>query len=433
MPTNSTIIKKCLESIEKELGWGDSKKWKSSDFELLSEKILNKTGVNLSQSTLKRLWGKVKYDSEPQPSTLNALANFLGFKNFREFEKSQLAIEKEAIPNPAIKLKKTPRRKIFLKSVFWLLGAGSLIFILRISFFSTKTLIEESPSLSKLNSELFSFSVRSVSDEVPNTVIFDFNVSEANSDSLFIQQSWDETKRIPIKKSQSQATCIYYLPGFYNAKLVVDGQIAQEQDLLISSKGWLPLVVKEPVPVYFTKEEALSNGSFGLKESNLFKKNIQLQPDLPIVGYYLVQNFPGLDPDNFSLETSFKNTFSTGSGACQFSQVMIMNENSAISIPFSIPGCSSELNAFIAGRMVNGKENDLSKLGVDFSNWVNLKIQISGKTIQIFSNNLLAIESEIQEEIGRVIGIAFHFEGLGEIDFVKISNQNGNSILEENF
>lgn len=431
MPTNPIQIKKCLASIEKELGWGDSDQWKSSDFELLSEKILNKTGVNLSQSTLKRLWGKVKYESEPQPSTLNALAQYLGFKNFREFEKLLSEKEKAGEPETEVKTRNTTVQKTVKKAIFWLLGVGGLTFIFL--FLTGKASMEIGPTISKHDPSSFSFTVKSVSDKVPNTVIFDFDVSNANSDTLFIQQSWDKTKRIAINKSQNQATCVYYLPGFFRAKLIVDDQIVQEKDLLISSKGWLPLLIKEPIPVYFTKEEALSNGSFGLKESDLLAKNIPLQPDLPIVGYYLVQNFSNLDPENFFLETNFRNTFSSGSGACQFSQVMVMFEKSAISIPFSASGCSSELNVFMGGNMIKGKEKDLSKLGVDFTNWVNLKIKVKGRNVQLYTDDQLALDSEVQDQLGEVIGLAFHFEGVGEVDFVKIENGNGKLILDEKF
>jgi hypothetical protein len=95
MQYDETLFTECRKLIEAKLGWGDSKSWTNADFEALSEKILSQTGVNLSTSTLKRLWGKVKYDSVPQLATLNALARFAGYENFREFE---LAHKKDKIP-----------------------------------------------------------------------------------------------------------------------------------------------------------------------------------------------------------------------------------------------------------------------------------------------------------------------------------------------
>ena len=95
MQYDERLFAECRKQVEAKLGWGDSKGWTNADFETLSEKILQETGVNLSTSTLKRLWGKVKYDSVPQVATLNALARFAGYENFREFE---IAHKKNTIP-----------------------------------------------------------------------------------------------------------------------------------------------------------------------------------------------------------------------------------------------------------------------------------------------------------------------------------------------
>src|SRR6185436_20572241 len=79
------MIGRCLAAIEKKLGWGDPANWSKGDFEKLSEIIQEKTGVTLSLTTLKRIWGKVKYDNNPTVTTLNTLAQFLGHENWRCF------------------------------------------------------------------------------------------------------------------------------------------------------------------------------------------------------------------------------------------------------------------------------------------------------------------------------------------------------------
>ena len=42
----------------------------------------------ISSNTLKRVWGRIKYDSKPSETTLNTLAQFQGFGDFREFKNS---------------------------------------------------------------------------------------------------------------------------------------------------------------------------------------------------------------------------------------------------------------------------------------------------------------------------------------------------------
>ena len=85
MNTAEFLIQKPIKLYESNTGWGDSGDWTNQDFVILSQKIQERTGVALSHVTLKRVWGKVKYDSLPNTHTLDTLVQFLGYENWREF------------------------------------------------------------------------------------------------------------------------------------------------------------------------------------------------------------------------------------------------------------------------------------------------------------------------------------------------------------
>jgi hypothetical protein len=85
MNTGEFLIEKTIKLFECETGWGDSLEWTNQDFVVLSEKIQERTGEALSYVTLKRVWGKVKYDSIPTTHTRDTLVRFLGFENWRDF------------------------------------------------------------------------------------------------------------------------------------------------------------------------------------------------------------------------------------------------------------------------------------------------------------------------------------------------------------
>jgi hypothetical protein len=86
MNADAFLIEKTIELFESNTGWGDSDEWTNQDFVMLSEKIQERTGVALSHVTLKRVWGKVKYDSLPNTHTLDTLVQFLGYENWRDFK-----------------------------------------------------------------------------------------------------------------------------------------------------------------------------------------------------------------------------------------------------------------------------------------------------------------------------------------------------------
>ena len=79
------LIRQVKHLYEEKTGWGDSDLWNNQDFLELSQMIFDRTGVALSHVTLKRIWGKVRYESLPRTGTLNAIVQFLGYWNWREF------------------------------------------------------------------------------------------------------------------------------------------------------------------------------------------------------------------------------------------------------------------------------------------------------------------------------------------------------------
>src|SRR5580693_4657623 len=138
MNTFEFLIEKTIKLYESNNGWGDSDEWTNQDFVILSEKILERTGVALSHVTLKRVWGKVKYDSLPNTHTLDTLVQFLGYENWRDF-KSQNGNGKaakdnvaEIIANGHHPIVKAPpvKKKIALKSIVVVAAAAALIILI---------------------------------------------------------------------------------------------------------------------------------------------------------------------------------------------------------------------------------------------------------------------------------------------------------------
>lgn len=56
-----------------------------TEFNELSRLIQQKTGRSLSLSSIKRIWGYVKYEGFPSVTTLNILAQYNEFKDWESF------------------------------------------------------------------------------------------------------------------------------------------------------------------------------------------------------------------------------------------------------------------------------------------------------------------------------------------------------------
>ena len=423
----------CKQLIEEKLGWGGSSKWTNQDFDLLSEKIYEVTGVALSQTTLKRIWGKVKYDSAPTVTTLNTLAKFLGFENWREFRQKQSLAAETAVAHETVKeLKTVPANTKSRKSFLFpaLVFGLTLMSILSWNFFTSRTIAKkkDGPAVP------YQFSSKKmVLRGVPNSVVFEYDASASTTDSIFIQQSWDNRLRARVPKDQHLHTSIYYYPGFFRAKLMTGDKIVKEHDIFIQTDGWLPLIEQSPVPVYFKKEEAVANGKLTLSLAKMKSQNVPLEPSVPYVYYANVRDFGDLSSDNFIFETSVRNDFREGSGVCQKSEIRLLTEGSMVSIPLSAKGCISENNLFCLGQYIKGNENDLSGFGVDFNHFVKVRLEVLNGKAGFFVDDKMVYHLDSVMSRSKIKGIIFRFQGTGSVDWVKLSKGDGKIVYEDEF
>ncbi|MEQ8810452.1 MAG: hypothetical protein RIE59_15375, partial [Imperialibacter sp.] len=285
MESDDINIKECLFEIERQLNWGPGEAWTTNDFKALSEKIHAATGTNLSVATLKRLWGTIDYQSKPTATTLNALAQYLGHENWKAYQyASSLPKERIQKKHASAKAKKDRPAGIILSLLVILsLGAWLLFYVSNRDQEKTKPMP---------NTSLFSFSSKqAVSEGVPNSVIFNYDaISASATDTIYIQQSWDKRLRQQVSYDKKVHTSIYYYPGYFQAKLVVNDSIVKQHPVYITSVGWLPLVEQEKVPVYFTVEDVIKgNGALSLPLEKLTSNNIHLQPETPWTSYFYVK------------------------------------------------------------------------------------------------------------------------------------------------
>ena len=460
MPTDEILIRQVKKLFEEKTGWGDSEKWSNQDFLQLSELIRERTGVTISHVTLKRIWGKVKYDSLPNTHTLNTLVQFLGYENWRDFSVRKGAADTNHTPSitnhdpsdphqtspslpdaaysqvSAIKLqppggndpnpeKEDPEttREGRMRTIIWM--SLPLAVILLILLF----LHGQQPAP---QAQDYAFSSKKVvSTGVPNSVIFDYEASRAPDDSVVIQQSWDTTRRVKVPKNARQYTSVYYYPDFYHATLQVHNKVVKSQNLLIKSNGWLPLIVQSPVPVYFPKEEAISGGKMSLTLDQIRQKNIPLQPEPPTVMFSNVNDFGEIYSDHFTFETSLKNDYAEGSSVCQLTHVYILCEGTAIWVPLVAKGCVSTVDLFFTYFYTSGTREDLSNFGVDFKDYVKLRIDSDSGRAKIFINDKLAYTVPRHIIRSKIIGFDFAFQGTGSVDYVTLTN--GKVSYKENF
>ncbi|MCL4640355.1 MULTISPECIES: hypothetical protein [Olivibacter] len=410
----------CLRLIEKKVGWGDGSHWSNADFEKLSNLIYEKTNVLLSASTLKRVWGRVRYDGKPAISTLDALVNFIDYENWRAFVVQYDEQTKQETPTSPPKERNASkfRTRLIFSSLMVLVG----LFVI-FSFLNRK---EEKAKTSHftLSEKDFSFSSKPLTRSIPNSVIFTYDASKAIVDSVFIQQTWDANRRVQVPKDGNTHTAVYYEPGYYTAKLSIGGQVVKEHPLLVATDGWLATIDRKPIPIYLKKEWYLNKNQLSIPARIVEQSKISLLPNPPVVKFFNVGNFEPTSVSDFSFEVQVKNAFNDGSSACQFSHILLITDAMPIAIPLSIKGCVSDLNLMTVDSVISGKYTDLSKFGADLSNWVKVACRSDGKVLQFHVNNEKAFEAPLISKNAKIVGMAYTFMGTGSVKGIKLSNSS---------
>lgn len=421
-PVEKEFIQHCLVQIEEKLAWGSSVEWSNYDFEKLSEEIESKTQVVLSLTTLKRIWGKVKYENAPSLTTLNTLAKYIGYEDWRNF-KIHMRSKQEAdsgiaavLHRPAMEVRervigreiKTNKKFIPLYVFLGLFGIISLYALTSIHVNKESGRIPD-PSL-------FSFEANKILTRgLPNSVVFHYDASRAVSDSIYISQTWDIRRKVLVDKTKHHHSAIYYYPGYFRAKLIIDSFVVRTHDIQIATDGWLGLAENGNNPIYFNKTDFEKPGLVEIDESTLNKYNLDLLPVAPKIRFFNQGDLGPLRNDHFTFETTLKNPHAIGDNVCQNVQVMIQCKDDIMIIPLSALPCVGNLRLAVAGALIQSQDADLSGFGCNLSEWTHLKVTALDKLVQFYVNGRKAYEVRFPHDPTDIVGVQIRFNGPGSI------------------
>jgi len=403
-------LTRCLEKIETLFGRGAGTGWATYDFEKLSDAIYERTQVRLSVTTLKRIWGKLKYDSAPTLTTLNALAQFAGYADWRDFRQNQ---ERPSEPKVITEVPPPPRKPKRL-----IMGlAGTLVLAAGVYFF----FLSAGKKHTVYSADQFEFSANKMQTEgVPNSVVFHYT-ARVKPDSLFIVQTWDLSRKTLVPADKHEHSAIYYYPGFFKAKLIADTQIVKTHDLWITSNGWLCLLADEPAPIYFKKEQCQRKDSVEVTEAMLAP--YRGSSAMPRVRFFNQRDMGDLMNDNFIFETMVKNNFDDGANACHNVQVLIQCKDDIIIIPLAARSCVGDLRLYFCGAFAESKSADLSGFGCDLTQWTSLRVETVNRAATIYVNNVKAYTLTFPNAPTGIVGVQYRFNGAAAVKDTRFTAQ----------
>jgi len=419
MNEKDVALEFCKTTIEHKLAWGSSTGWTNRDYAELGNRIFAETGVQLSTTTLKRLWGKIDYSSSPHADTLDALAVFAGFDDWRSLKLSSAASANKHAPNAVGAMPKNmPHRVAFLKK-----HLVAVVLLVAVAVFVS--MVWRAVSRRPLSPEAFSFSSRPLSAGIPNSVVFNYDAHAAPpGDSVFIQQSWDKRRRVAVPRTGREHTSIYYRPGYFMAKLVVGDQTVREHKLFIPTDGWLAYIEQSPIPVYLDRAVFDRDTCLEVRPELVAAHNFPLQPEAPTVCFTEVRQYDSLTTDGFLLEAELKNLFAEGAAVCRMSEVVLLTTRGPLVVPLSVPGCAGALVLHVPHQNIGADVADLSGFGCDLSRWVRVRVcsGLPGKIdIQVRDKPVFTLDWA--GEASEIIGVQFNFKGGGAVRRIRLERK----------
>ncbi|MDT0608133.1 hypothetical protein [Croceitalea rosinachiae] len=410
-----------LEGIKRKIA-GDANlqetaKWSQKDFDFLSYFIEEKTACRLSVSTLKRIWSN-DYQRLPHISTLDALSKTAFDKNWQRLKSASLSNQVEK-KDRTFKSTFLGQKKKFKKVAVALLVVIPMFLMLIVGAeaFQKKQKRKEVMANVTFNHE------KTFKNKLPNTVVFNYDIEHINADSFFLQQSWDTFRKVEIFKGIKQRTDIYYIPGYFTAKLFADDKIVKEMPVHVIYEDWF-MAARQPMSniVTFDKNLWLRENYLGIATETLGIKGIDINKEFQLA-YYYVKDFE-VDGDNLTYKTSFKME-PLESVDCPMANFHLQGTEGYYWIMIGNKGCGSEVYIRTGDTLHNGKTQDLTKLTTNIYQWNEVEINTSNKNVQLILNGTEVFSTSYEDSIGGIMEISYFFNGMGMVDDVELADRQG--------
>jgi len=426
MSNQHDFISRCKKEIICKFFGSDEFNLKYSDLLRLSEEIYLITGISISLSTLRRIFKK-DYNSIPQVSTLNAFAKYLGHESWKDYVKNYT-------------LEQGQKRKRYytgfkIKKLTLLIAALSFLFAASI------ILIVNYRWINKVNYDDIEFHCKKFNNkEMPVTVFFTYNLKGIKCDSATIRPLGRPTRKygdeFGIDPSDSIASYNYLWPETFVAKLTVDGVVVKKLKINLETQKWKVAVTNNIdgfYVKYFDDKELYGNGKMTFSDQVLEQHNFS-KSQIEKTVFNLFRKFKKIDGDSLSFETRFRSiplVRRQESGSVFLTLFFTRNRiNIPLAIQKSLFG-EKKMKAF--NQVESSKNSDLSFLYLNLEEWNKFKISTFNKQFNLYLNDSLVYQTNYNKDPGKLTGLRFIFNGIGELDYVRFYNSMNELVYNDEF
>jgi len=414
-PKEKDIIEFLKNELEAKYNVNNRETWTHQDFLNLSGLIQEKSGIPISVSTLKRLYGKITSESVPRHSSLDAICVYLGYKNWYDFQQKK--------GTKPLKLYK-PR-----KILYPILKIILLVIIISSGGYFIKDIIYN-PVKSNLEKD-FVFATADTFGIIPHSVILKIDITNLKGNNFWIKHP---ERKANILLNNKDTVINFFLRdfGFKSIALYQKNTKLKETQIRTGTDGWIGLVsMKEESEnkVTYNSTELYNNGVLTIPEEE-FKNNIKLL-NFDEVRYVYANKTP-YNLDRFKLETRWRYKKTDGYDICERSYFIISGTKGYISFPFGNKSCLKGLVVFIDDKRYPAINNP-EHFSYKHNEWLDIKIIKNNEKIEVYKNKHLIISDTCKKNWGTFFLTKYQFIGNGEIDYFRLYDERDSLMLDFDF
>lgn len=429
-----------LNKVANKFGHGPIEFWRTSDYEQLSQQLLEKSGVQLNSKTLRILFKKVQ-DNEPvnpQNSTKAAIAAYLGFEDWSklrdEFLKEvpvQEVVEQEPkifepnspLSEPIILERKNPRR---------ISGIGIGLFLILLTaitiFFFTPHFEDENETQAYLE-------ISDTEGIIPFSTKISYQLKGDLGDSSFLQFAGLPIKRRIRDTFPHELIQSFYLPDIH--KISIERHRGGRKEILALKllfgyhPDWWVLFYSSPkVPEVLDAYET-PEGTITVDYKDDFVKQDNAGK-YPFVHFKRVMPY-NIGIDSVNLFLRFKNKLNS-KVANSKDLILRLESDSGV---YHIATCAPGYESWWGWTQFNDQElNDVSQTNyfiIPTNDWVTLQVKSLNKKGYVILNGKEPFNFEFKNRIGKLKAIKVMARGYGEIDTIALSSFDNQLLYSEGF
>ena len=396
--------------------------WRVSDYNSLSSLLGQQTKVYLSENTLKRIFGRLKTSQRyyPQIATRNALAQFIGYRDWQEFElvyRNSHSIAK-AEEQPKEEVKVDEKKQILKKPVFRspaMIGftMTGILFLIGLFFYFNK---EKGLNSVKLVCE-------NPFGSVPHTAVFALKSDRSfDKEEEFRLDCMEEALPATIT-GNDKITRFFKNPGVVYVTLYRHDKPIDTVSVCLQTKGWVANTGNDTSRAYPIADlRPLDPKNITVSAAQLDSAGLDTKKPF-LIGFSNIHPSE-ISGDNFSFSTKVFAEQNRPGVQCIETTIIILGEKDRHLLTLFKENCVALSRYTFSELKAVGSEEFLGNLAFNAANGGEITLTVKNKVVTVMLNGKKALTTKYQKSIGKVMGVKILFSGIGKAVSPKLQDLN---------